>query len=117
MKNYLIYLLAAVSCTTVADLNAQVSTKTGNETTELTIPKKFYKDSIDFSNAPKRLNNKYPLSDQKNEGGWVLNKKASDEFKGKKLNEERCSRTTLNGKEDNLLSLQRRILHLKTAVA
>ena len=27
MKNYLIYLLAAVSCTTVADLNAQVSTK------------------------------------------------------------------------------------------
>ena len=40
MKNYLIYLLAAVSCTTVADLNAQVSTKTGNETTELTIPKK-----------------------------------------------------------------------------
>ena len=65
MKNYLIYLLAAVSCTTVADLNAQVSTKTGNETTELTIPKKFYKDSIDFSNAPKRLNNKYPLSDQK----------------------------------------------------
>lgn len=50
---------------------------------------KFYKDSIDFSNAPKRLNNKYPLSDQKNEGGWVLNKKASDEFKGKKLNEER----------------------------
>ena len=35
MKNYLIYLLAAVSCTTVADLKAQVSTKTGNETTEL----------------------------------------------------------------------------------
>ena len=32
MKNYLIYLLAAVSCTTVADLKAQVSTKTGNET-------------------------------------------------------------------------------------
>lgn len=89
MKNYLIYLLAAVSCTTVADLKAQVSTKTGNETTKLIIPKKFYKDSIDFSNAPKRLNNKYPLSDQKNEGGWVLNKKASDEFKGKKLNEER----------------------------
>lgn len=27
MKNYLIYLLAAVSCTTVADLKAQVSTK------------------------------------------------------------------------------------------
>lgn len=46
MKNYLIYLLAAVSCTTVADLNAQVSTKTGNETTELTIPKKFYKDAL-----------------------------------------------------------------------
>ena len=54
MKNYLIYLLAAVSCTTVADLKAQVSTKTGNETTKLTIPKKFYKDSIDFSNAPKK---------------------------------------------------------------
>ena len=89
MKNYLIYLLAAVSCTTVADLNAQVSTKTGNETTELTIPKNFYKYSIDVSNAPKRLHNKYPPSDHKNEGGWVLNKKASDEFKGKKLNEER----------------------------
>ena len=88
MKNYLIFLLTA-SCTTAVDLNAQVCTKTGNESTELTIPEKFYKDSIDLSNAPKRLNNKYPLSDQKNEGGWVLNPKASDEFKGKKLNEER----------------------------
>ena len=83
MKNYLIFLLTA-SCTTAVDLNAQVCTKTGNESTELTIPEKFYKDSIDLSNAPKRLNNKYPLSDQKNEGGWVLNPKASDEFKGKK---------------------------------
>ena len=66
MKNYLIFLLTA-SCTTAVDLNAQVCTKTGNESTELTIPEKFYKDSIDLSNAPKRLNNKYPLSDQKNE--------------------------------------------------
>ena len=55
MKNYLIYLLAAVSCTTVADLKAQVSTKTGNETTELTIPKKFYKDSIDSATLRKDL--------------------------------------------------------------
>lgn len=75
MKNYLIYLLAAVSCTTVADLKAQVSTKTGNETTELTIPKKFYKDSIDFSNAPKRLNNKYPLSNRRTKADGFSTKK------------------------------------------
>lgn len=55
----------------------------------LTIPRKHYKDSIDFTNAPKRLNNKYPLSDQKNKGKWKLLKSASDEFKGSKLNTKR----------------------------
>ena len=38
---------------------------------------------------PKRITDKYPLSDQNNEGNWVLDKKASDEFNGKKVNENK----------------------------
>ena len=54
-----------------------------------TRPKNYYRDTIHFENAPRRLNNKYPLSDQKNSGSWVLDKVHSDEFNAKKLNEER----------------------------
>lgn len=56
---------------------------------DLTIPKKNYTDSLDFTNAPKRLNQKYPLSDQKNQGKWKLRKDFSDEFEAKKLNTTR----------------------------
>ncbi|WP_430932667.1 family 16 glycosylhydrolase [Saccharicrinis sp. 156] len=54
-----------------------IKTKAGEG---LTKPKKFYKDTVDFSIAPVRLNNKYPLSDQKNNGKWKLLKDYSDEF-------------------------------------
>lgn len=53
---------------------------------DLTIPKKVYTDTIDFSNAPKRMNSKFPLSDQKNIGKWQLLKNLSDEFNSKELN-------------------------------
>lgn len=52
----------------------------------LTIPPKKYVDSVQTELAVKRINNKYPLSDQKNASNWKLLKKLSDEFKGKKLN-------------------------------
>ncbi len=57
--------------------------------TSLTIPKGYYEDSIDFSNQPKRKNDKYPLSDQKNKGKWSMNMVSSDEFDGNTLNIER----------------------------
>lgn len=47
---------------------------------DLTIPQKKYTDSLDFSNAPKRLNSKFPLSDQRNTAKWKLQKGNSDEF-------------------------------------
>lgn len=50
-----------------------------------TIPKKKYADSLDFTAAPKRKNNKFPLSDQKNKGKWVFNKSYSDEFNANTL--------------------------------
>lgn len=52
---------------------------------DLTIPKKFYADTVDFSNAPVRLNNQFPLSDQENAGNWTMLKEYSDEFNGNKL--------------------------------
>ncbi len=54
-----------------------------------TKPKGYYTDSIDFSNAPKRINDKFPLSDQKNKEKWKMDMKLSDEFAGTKLNETR----------------------------
>ncbi|WP_338399481.1 family 16 glycosylhydrolase [Persicobacter psychrovividus] len=57
----------------------------GQSFAQLSAPKKYYTDSICFDGAPKRLSNKYPLSDQKNMGKWKMNKKFSDEFKGNKL--------------------------------
>ena len=46
----------------------------------LTKPNKHYTDSVDFTNAPVRKNDKYPLSDQKNDGKWKLLKNYTDEF-------------------------------------
>ncbi|WP_344788995.1 family 16 glycosylhydrolase [Postechiella marina] len=54
---------------------------------DLTIPPKKYVDSVSLVKRPKRLNNKLPLSDQKNKEKWKLNKAASDEFDKKELNE------------------------------
>ncbi len=54
----------------------------------ITVPNKSYTAAVDFSDAPKRKTDKYPLSDQSNKGGWVLDKSHSDEFNGDKLNEK-----------------------------
>ncbi|MGM8362018.1 family 16 glycosylhydrolase [Flavobacterium sp. ARAG 55.4] len=54
---------------------------------DLTIPPKKYADSIKLEKAPKRFNDKFPLSDQKNATKWTLLKESSDEFDSKKLNE------------------------------
>ncbi|MFY0598129.1 MAG: family 16 glycosylhydrolase [Cyclobacteriaceae bacterium] len=53
---------------------------------DLTIPKKNYADSVDFSNAPARRSTHLPLSDQENNGDWKLVSGLSDEFEDKKLN-------------------------------
>ncbi|WP_139059122.1 family 16 glycosylhydrolase [Polaribacter reichenbachii] len=55
---------------------------------DLTIPPKNYKDSVDLSIAPKRINNKLPLSHQKEKKKWKLLKKFSDEFNADKINEK-----------------------------
>lgn len=52
----------------------------------LTKPKKFYKDTVDFSNAPVRITDAFPLSDQKNTKGWKKQNKYCDEFSGTQLN-------------------------------
>ncbi|WP_282036594.1 family 16 glycosylhydrolase [Saccharicrinis aurantiacus] len=72
---------------TIGAINAQENTPTKKKTTAqgLTKPKKFYKDSVDFSNAPSRKNNKYPLSDQKNKGKWKMLPEYSDEFNANTL--------------------------------
>ncbi|WP_139955949.1 family 16 glycosylhydrolase [Flavicella sediminum] len=56
---------------------------------DLTIPPKKYVDSVRLETAPKRISNRLPLSDQKNEGRWKLLKKDSDEFDTKNLNTSR----------------------------
>ena len=53
---------------------------------DLTIPQKNYTAKVDFSNAPKRINDNFPLSDQENKRKWKLQKEFTDEFDGKKLN-------------------------------
>ncbi|AWG22716.1 glycoside hydrolase [Flavobacterium faecale] len=56
---------------------------------DLTIPPKKYADSIQLEKAPARLNQQFPLSDQKNSGKWKLLKEYSDEFDSKTLNENK----------------------------
>lgn len=56
---------------------------------DLTIPKKNYTDSIDFTKRPNRLNDKYPLFDQQNATKWSLVKALSDEFDGKTLDTQK----------------------------
>lgn len=54
-----------------------------------TKPKEKFTNLVDFTNAPKRVSNKLPLSDQKNTKEWVLSELFSDEFDSKKLNTKR----------------------------
>ena len=56
---------------------------------ELTKPPPGYSGVIKRADLVKRKNDRYPLSDQDNKGGWVLDKKFTDEFEGKKLNTKR----------------------------
>ena len=41
---------------------------------------------VDFSAAPERTNDKFPLSDQANTGNWRPQQQVSDEFRGSRLN-------------------------------
>jgi len=52
---------------------------------DLTVPQKRYSGEVSFTNAPVRSNHDYPLSDQSNRRGWVLDRELSDEFEGEKL--------------------------------
>ncbi len=78
--------LAAASLTLT--LSAQEPKPKKSEGTGLTIPNKNYTASVDFSDAPERKNDKYPLSDQKNTQGWKKQKQYCEEFDGKSLNED-----------------------------
>lgn len=51
-----------------------------------TKPKTKFTNEIDFSNAPKRVSNHYPLSDQSNKSKWVKSNLISDEFDAASLN-------------------------------
>lgn len=54
-----------------------------------TVPSPIYEASLNLDDAPKRISNKLPLSDQKNSAGWEFLKEYSDEFKGKKLDTQK----------------------------
>ncbi len=54
---------------------------------DLTVPPKNYIDTVEIQNVPKRISNKYPLSDQANIKRWKLLRKYSDEFDSEKLDE------------------------------
>ena len=54
---------------------------------ELTVPPKKYVDTVRTENAVNRTNADFPLSDQQNAKNWKLLTEVSDEFNGKKLNE------------------------------
>lgn len=54
---------------------------------ELTVPTKYYADSVNVADAKKRINNSYPLSDQNNLNNWIILDDFSDEFESSELNE------------------------------
>ncbi len=89
MKTTFVFTSLLLACMALPT-QAQTTTKK-KEGTGLTIPNKSYAGAVDFTNAPKRRNNRYPLSDQKNTEGWVKQKKYCDEFKGKELDLEKWS--------------------------
>ncbi|MFI3280558.1 MAG: family 16 glycosylhydrolase [Rikenellaceae bacterium] len=83
MKRTILALFVALLSTTASAQQAAT-----NNSENLTIPNKSYEAAVDFSEAPQRKNNKFPLSDQDNTQGWKMDKKHSDEFRGKSLNEK-----------------------------
>ncbi len=85
MKKIFTVICAALICGTTLSATAQSNTSSS----EGPNPSRTRRDTVDFSNQPKRQNNKYPLSDQKNSQGWKLDKAISDEFNGSSLNESR----------------------------
>ncbi len=80
-----ITILSVLSLTATVCAYAQTPNNNG---VNLTIPNKDYAAIIDFTDAPERVNNKYPLSDQKNQQGWKLDKRHSDEFNDNSLNDK-----------------------------
>lgn len=70
-------------------LFCMMSTITVAQTENITTQQKDNSSTIDFSKIPKRINNKYPLSDQNNKGKWSLNNSFSDEFNDSVLDSEK----------------------------
>lgn len=56
---------------------------------DLTIPPDGFSGTVSSKDLIKRSNDQYPLSDQANEGGWVINPTFTDEFEDNSLNAER----------------------------
>jgi beta-glucanase (GH16 family) len=52
---------------------------------ELTIPEKYHAGDVSFADAPQRVNDDFPLSDQSNNKGWILVPELADEFEGEDL--------------------------------
>ncbi|MFI3289731.1 MAG: family 16 glycosylhydrolase [Rikenellaceae bacterium] len=80
---FTLLLLSGFVSTTLAQSDAN------NPASGLTVPKKSYEAYLNFDDAPKHKSNKYPLSDQDNRGGWKLQKKLSEEFSGKQLDQDK----------------------------
>ncbi|MGJ8694493.1 MAG: family 16 glycosylhydrolase [Thalassotalea sp.] len=62
---------------------------TGAVFSDATMPAKGYEAAIKSADFITRTNQQHPLSDQKNQGNWVLNTDFSDEFETDKLDIER----------------------------
>lgn len=56
---------------------------------DLTIPKKYYADTVKVDLFPERITDKLPLSDQDNANNWVLLPSYTDEFNADELDTEK----------------------------
>lgn len=54
-----------------------------------TVPSPIFEASLNLDNAPERINQALPLSDQQNKDGWELMTDVSDEFESKSLNQDK----------------------------
>ena len=52
-------------------------------------PTKIWNRTEPLGEIPRHITNAYPLSDQKNQGGWVNFEAVTDEFEGKELDRNR----------------------------
>ncbi|MFR9651368.1 MAG: family 16 glycosylhydrolase, partial [Rikenellaceae bacterium] len=73
----------------LSSLCVESMAEVATEAAGTTKARKFYTDTVDFSNKPKHRSDKFPLSDQKNRGGWVKVESACDEFNGEGIDEQR----------------------------